>query len=120
MPKTYHGKEKYILRKAFDFQEDPYLPDEVLWRQKNNFGWCWYNWIDELIDYCATQVTEEQLAGAAIEFPYNSPATKEAYFLGLFLISTIQTTAAQTVRNGFQNGKKIWIQVEEQIHTCRY
>jgi hypothetical protein len=23
-----------------------------------------------------TQVTEEQLAGAAIEFPYNSPATK--------------------------------------------
>jgi asparagine synthase (glutamine-hydrolysing) len=41
---------------------------------------------------------EEQLAGAAIEFPYNSPTTKEAYFLGLFLISTIQTTAAQTVR----------------------
>jgi asparagine synthase (glutamine-hydrolysing) len=39
--------------------------------------------IDELIDYCA-QVTEEQLAGAAIEFPYNSPATKEAYFTGLF------------------------------------
>jgi hypothetical protein len=79
-----------------------------------------YNWIDELIDYCATQVTEEQLAGAAIEFPYNSPATKEAYFTGLFLISTIQTTAAQTVRNGFQNGKKIWIQVEEQIrHTCK-
>jgi asparagine synthase (glutamine-hydrolysing) len=48
-----------------------------------------YNWIDELIDYCATQVTDEQLAGAAIEFPYNSPATKEAYFTGLFLISTI-------------------------------
>jgi asparagine synthase (glutamine-hydrolysing) len=37
MPKTYHGKEKYILRKAFDFQDDSYLPDEVLWRQKNNF-----------------------------------------------------------------------------------
>ena len=26
--------EKYILRKAFDTPEDPYLPKEVLWRQK--------------------------------------------------------------------------------------
>jgi hypothetical protein len=78
--------------------------------------------IDELIDYCATQVTDEQLAGAAIEFPYNSPATKEAYFTGLFFNKYYpQTTAAQTVRNGFQNGKKIWIQVEEQIrHTCKH
>jgi len=29
--------EKYILRKAFDCPEDPYLPDEVLWRQKEQF-----------------------------------------------------------------------------------
>jgi asparagine synthase (glutamine-hydrolysing) len=50
-----------------------------------------------LIDYCATQVTEEQLAGAAIEFPYNSPATKEAYFYRS-IFSAIQTTAAETVR----------------------
>jgi asparagine synthase (glutamine-hydrolysing) len=88
MPKTYHGKEKYILRKAFDFQDDSYLPDEVLWRQKNNFRIVGYNWIDELIDYCATQVTEEQLAGAAIEFPYNSPATKGLFYRSIFL-STI-------------------------------
>ena len=26
--------EKYILRKAFDTPENPYLPQEVLWRQK--------------------------------------------------------------------------------------
>ena len=26
--------EKYILRKAFDVKDDPYLPKEVLWRQK--------------------------------------------------------------------------------------
>jgi asparagine synthase (glutamine-hydrolysing) len=37
MPKTYHGKEKYILRKALIFLGRFYLPDEVLWRQKNNF-----------------------------------------------------------------------------------
>ena len=26
--------EKWVLRKAFDDKEDPYLPDDVLWRQK--------------------------------------------------------------------------------------
>ena len=26
--------EKYLLRKAFDVPENPYLPDEVLYRQK--------------------------------------------------------------------------------------
>jgi asparagine synthase (glutamine-hydrolysing) len=26
--------EKYILRKAFDTIEDPYLPEDILWRQK--------------------------------------------------------------------------------------
>ena len=37
-PKTYDGKEKYILRKAFDTPDNPYLPAEVLWRQKR--WWC--------------------------------------------------------------------------------
>ena len=30
--------EKWILRKAFDTRDDPYLPDEVLWRQKEQFS----------------------------------------------------------------------------------
>jgi len=30
--------EKWILRKAFDTKDDPYLPDEVLWRQKEQFS----------------------------------------------------------------------------------
>ena len=34
-PDGVHPKmEKYVLRKAFDTPEDPYLPEEVLWRQK--------------------------------------------------------------------------------------
>ncbi|WP_338645827.1 asparagine synthase B [Flavobacterium sp. KS-LB2] len=100
MPKTYDGKEKYILRKAFDTPENPYLPEEVLWRQKEQFSdGVGYKWIDELIDYCATQVTDEQLAGAAKEFPYNSPATKEAYFYrSIFNKYYPQISAAQTVR----------------------
>ena len=29
--------EKYILRKAFDTPDDPYLPADILWRQKEQF-----------------------------------------------------------------------------------
>lgn len=32
-PDLIHNKiEKFILRKAFDTPEDPYLPESVLWR----------------------------------------------------------------------------------------
>jgi len=99
-PKTYDGIEKYILRKAFDTPENPYLPSEVLWRQKEQFSdGVGYNWIDELIEYCATQVSDEQLEGAAAEFPYNSPTTKEAYlYRSIFHKYYPQVSAAQTVR----------------------
>lgn len=100
MPKTYDGKEKYILRKAFDTPDNPYLPDAVLWRQKEQFSdGVGYNWIDQLIEYCSSQVTDEQLAGAAVEFSYNSPTTKEAYFYrSIFHKYYPQVSAAQTVR----------------------
>ena len=100
MPKTYDGKEKYILRKAFDTPDNPYLPDEVLWRQKEQFSdGVGYNWIDELIEYCSTKVTDEELEKASITFPYNSPTTKEAYFYrSIFHKFYPQVSAAQTVR----------------------
>lgn len=99
-PKTYNGKEKYILRKAFDTPDNPYLPDEVLWRQKEQFSdGVGYNWIDQLIEYCSDKVTDDQLNGAAIEFPYNAPTTKEAYFYRtIFHKYYPQVSAAQTVR----------------------
>ncbi|ALM48267.1 asparagine synthetase B [Flavobacterium psychrophilum] len=99
-PKTYNGVEKYILRKAFDTPENPYLPNEVLWRQKEQFSdGVGYNWIDTLIDYCAFQVSDEELETAEERFPYNTPATKEAYFYRtLFHRHFPQVSAAQTVR----------------------
>ena len=40
-PDGFHPKlEKYLLRKAFDDPEHPYLPAEVLWRQKEQFSEC--------------------------------------------------------------------------------
>ncbi|KQO33145.1 asparagine synthetase B [Flavobacterium sp. Leaf82] len=99
-PKTYDNVEKYILRKAFDTPDKPYLPAEILWRQKEQFSdGVGYNWVDELIEYCAGQVSDEQLAGASTEFPYNSPTTKEAYlYRSIFHKFYPQVSAAQTVR----------------------
>jgi len=99
-PKTYNGIEKYILRKAFDTPEQPYLPVEVLWRQKEQFSdGVGYNWIDTLIEYCALQVTDAELETARERFPYNTPATKEAYFYrATFHKHFPQVSAAQTVR----------------------
>ncbi|MGQ2982729.1 asparagine synthase B [Flavobacterium sp.] len=99
-PKTYDNVEKYILRKAFDTQEQPYLPDEVLWRQKEQFSdGVGYSWIDTLIEYCAAQVTDEELETAEQRFPYNTPVTKEAYYYrSVFHKHFPQVSAAQTVR----------------------
>ncbi len=99
-PKTYDGKEKYILRKAFDTPDNPYLPDEVLWRQKEQFSdGVGYNWIDELIEYCASKVSDEELENAPKLFSYNTPTTKEAYFYRtIFNKFYPEFHAAQTVR----------------------
>ena len=36
--KFHKGIEKYIIRKAFDCEEDPYLPADCLWRTKECFS----------------------------------------------------------------------------------
>lgn len=99
-PKTYDGIEKYILRKAFDTPEKPYLPEEVLWRQKEQFSdGVGYNWIDTLIEYCTSQVTDADFETAKELFPYNTPTTKEAFFYRrIFHKFYPQTSAAETVR----------------------
>ena len=58
-PDGKHKKmEKYILRKAFDVVDDPYLPEEVLWRQKEQFSdGVGYSWVDGLRDYAESVST---------------------------------------------------------------
>lgn len=99
LPKTYQGIEKYILRKAFDTPENPFLPTEILWRQKEQFSdGVGYNWIDALIAYTESQVTDEQLEAASEIYPHNTPTTKEAYFYrSIFNKHFPQETAAKTV-----------------------
>lgn len=71
--------EKWILRKAFD--NGDYLPAEVLWRQKEQFGdGVGYSWIDSIKEHVETEITDQQLATSEFRFPLNTPDTKEGYF----------------------------------------
>lgn len=99
LPKTYQGIEKYILRKAFDTPQNPYLPAEILWRQKEQFSdGVGYSWIDQLIAYGELQVSDQQLANASDIYPHNTPTTKEAYYYrSIFHEHFPQETAAKTV-----------------------
>ena len=107
-PATYDDIEKYILRKAFDTPESPYLPQEILWRQKEQFSdGVGYSWIDQLIEYCELQVSDAEMASAAATFPYNTPATKEAYhYRKLFYKHYPEESAAQTVRKWIPKWQK--------------
>jgi asparagine synthase (glutamine-hydrolysing) len=54
---------------------------------KEQFSDGGYNWINQLIAYCASQVTDEQLV--QLQNFRTIPITKEAYFTDPSLISTI-------------------------------
>jgi asparagine synthase (glutamine-hydrolysing) len=90
--------EKQFLREAFA----GYLPDSVLWRQKEQFSdGVGYAWIDSLKAHAETHVTDQQLANAKFRFPYNTPATKEAYqYREMFERHYPQAWAAECVPGG--------------------
>ncbi|MCG9755084.1 asparagine synthase B [Shewanella insulae] len=90
--------EKHILRQAFEHK----LPQEVAWRQKEQFSdGVGYSWIDGLKDHAEAQVDDLQLANAKFRFPYNTPETKEAYFYRCFFEEHFPLpSAAETVPGG--------------------
>ncbi len=92
--------EKWILRKAFD--DGSTLPEEVLWRQKEQFGdGVGYSWIDSLREYVQTEVSDKQMATAEFRFPVNTPDTKEGYFYRTVFESYFpQESAARCVPGG--------------------
>lgn len=90
--------EKGILRAAFE----GYLPDSILWRQKEQFSdGVGYGWIDGLKAHAEAQVSDRELAAAAKRFPINPPLTKEAYYYrSLFEEFYPGPAAAETVPGG--------------------
>ena len=87
--------EKNLLRQAFD----GWLPDAVLWRQKEQFSdGVGYSWIDSLKARAEQEVSDRALAEAGDRWPIATPRSKEAYFYREIFDSHFpQATAAATV-----------------------
>ena len=90
--------EKFALRKAFE----GWLPDEILWRQKEQFSdGVGYGWIDYLKKQANELVTDEMLATAKHRFLTQVPSTKEEYLYRTIFDSHFHNpTAALTVPVG--------------------
>ena len=90
--------EKGVLRAAFE----GYLPDSILWRQKEQFSdGVGYGWIDGLKAHAEARVSDRELAAAGKRFPVNPPATKEAYYYrSVFEEFYPGPAAAETVPGG--------------------
>ena len=87
--KTQNGIEKYILRKAFDIRNGDgikplYLPDDILWRQKEQFSdSITYRWIDTLkadTDKVVIANSSNAYKNAKMLYPINTPQTTEAFY----------------------------------------
>jgi len=94
--------EKYIIRKAFDTSDEPdaepYLPKEILWRQKEQFSdGVGYGWIDALKDNAELHVTDEQLKNPKAEWGDDVPDTKEAYWYRCMFDEHFPPQCASTV-----------------------
>ena len=69
--------EKWVLREAFK----DYLPESVLWRQKEQFSdGVGYSWIDSLKELVSKEVTDNDLKNASDIFPINTPRNKEEFY----------------------------------------
>ena len=69
--------EKKVVRDALSDM----LPEEIAWRQKEQFSdGVGYSWIDTLKQITASAVSDEQMAHAAERFPINPPRNKEEYY----------------------------------------
>jgi asparagine synthase (glutamine-hydrolysing) len=72
--------EKWVIRKAFDTPDDPYLPHDILWRQKEQFSdGVGYGWVDHLKEIAESEISDQMFASAKNRFPHNTPTTKEGY-----------------------------------------
>jgi asparagine synthase (glutamine-hydrolysing) len=68
--------EKFLLRNAFE----GYVPEPVLWRQKEQFSdGVGYGWIESLKAMAEREVSDGMMRGAAERFPVKTPETKEAF-----------------------------------------
>ena len=84
--------EKWLLREAFNTPETPYLPDEVLWRQKEQCSdGVGYDWIDGLKAHAEKVISDENMATAARSHP------RGALQSARFSTASSRTSASRTL-----------------------
>lgn len=72
--------EKHYLRLAFDDKEKPYLPEDMLWRKKEQFSdGVGYNWVDSLKAYAEKNISDEEMENVSKTHPEHTPKTKEEF-----------------------------------------
>ena len=100
--------EKWALRSAFSSDNlppgtKPYLPDRILWRQKEQFSdGVGYGWIDGLKDEAKKMVSDEQMVEATIrkekpQWGDDIPDSKEAYWYRCMFDEHFPPQCAETV-----------------------
>ncbi|HVL68019.1 MAG TPA: asparagine synthase B [Vicinamibacterales bacterium] len=76
------GIEKRVLRHAFDDAECPWLPAEVLWRQKEQFSdGVGYAWVDTVRTVAAERAGRVGSATLSRWFPEDTPRTPEMQWM---------------------------------------
>ena len=76
--------EKYILRKAFDRSDYNYLPDSILWRQKEQFSdGVGYSWIDTIKQFAIDSIGDEEYYFMKQRFS-DVTNKEEAYYRKIF------------------------------------
>ena len=76
------GNTKNLIRSAFDPKVtgcEQYLPDRILWRQKEAFSDAvGYNWRKSLVERADKLISDETMSNASRLYPHNTPRSKEA------------------------------------------
>ena len=76
------GNTKNLIRSAFDPKVsgcEQYLPDRILWRQKEAFSDAvGYNWRRSLVERADKLISDETMSIATRLYPHNTPKSKEA------------------------------------------
>ncbi len=76
--------EKYVLRKAFDRDDYHYLPESILWRQKEQFSdGVGYSWIDSIKQHAVSSISDELYEEIKTLCP-DVTNREEAYYRNVF------------------------------------
>ncbi|KAI6656931.1 Asparagine synthase B [Oopsacas minuta] len=105
------GNTKNLIRSAFDPKIagcEKYLPDKILWRQKEAFSdSVGYDWRKSLGERADKLVTDETMTNAARLYPQDTPKSKEAMLYRQIYDRWYKELGNVEISQKFRNGIKL-------------